>query len=438
MSGLEIGIWSLVAILVLIQLGLHVGFTLIAVSIVGVIALKGNVTIAGVFLSMAALSSIASYSYAVIPLFVLMGLLVNVSGLGKDMFAVSRQLFRSAPGGMGIATIFANAIFAAVNGTSIASASVFTRIAVPEMLATGFSRKFSVGLVAGSSVLGMLIPPSLLLILFGIVTESSIGALFAAGIIPGLLLALIFTLLALGLTHFAPGFVWADGRPGIEDAPALMSAGQLFAKSAPVLILVVVVLGGIYGGVFSPTEAGGVGAAAALLIAVLRRSLTFRSFMTLLIETGRVTASITFLLVGAHMYARLLAMTGLPAQFGGLLNGWDLGIVGVLLIYVAMVIVLGAILDSASIILILIPLFLPIISAQQVDIVWFGILTIVTVEIGLLTPPLGIACFVVKANLQSHDIRLGEVFAGAFPFVLAMMVLVALLMLFPGLTHAPF
>ena len=210
MSNVQIGLLSILTILILIQSGLHVAVALMTVSFVGVILIRGNVDVAGTFLALAGLESVARYSFGVIPLFILMGLLVDVSRLGRDVFDVAGQLFRRFIGGLGIATVFANAIFAAVNGTSIASASVFTRIAVPELLRSGFTRPFSVGVVAGSSVLGMLIPPSLLLILFGIIAETSIGDLFTAGIVPGIILFLIFMATILILTWLRRDFVLAD------------------------------------------------------------------------------------------------------------------------------------------------------------------------------------------------------------------------------------
>lgn len=434
MTGVEIGLLSLVAILVLIQIGLHVGISLMLVSFIGVVAIKGHTAVAGAFLTLAALDSVAKYSFGVIPLFVLMGMLIDLSGLGRDVFQVARQLFRRLTGGLGIATVFANAIFAAVNGTSIASASVFTRLAVPELLAAGYSRQFSVGVVAGSSVLGMLIPPSLLLILYGIVAEQSIGALFTAGIVPGIVLAVLFTLTILILARFFPRFVTADGSgrlPFPEDDH--MGVLELARKSAPALILILIVLGGIYGGVFTPTEAGGTGALAALILTALRRRLTFQSFWRVLVETGRVTSAITFLIIAAHMYSRMLALSGLPSRIGMFVETNGFGLAATLAIYLILVLILGAILDSASIMLITLPLFLPVMAHFGVDLIWFGVLTIVAVEVGLLTPPLGIACFVVKANLHDIDITLGEIFAGAFPFVLAMLVLIALMLGFPSM-----
>lgn len=429
MSNIEIGIASIVAILLLIQSGMHVAIALSVVSFIGVYLVRDRIDIAGALLSNAALESVARYSFGVIPLFVLMGVLVGASGLGRDVFEVAGQLFRRFRGGLAIATVFANAIFAAVNGTSIASASVFTKVAVPELMRQGYSPRFSVGVVAGSSVLGMLIPPSLLLILYGIIAEVSIGALFTAGIIPGLVLAFFFCVLIMLLTWLAPGFT---GNPRENDMPVL-SFWQLIWKSAPIVLLVVLVLGGIYGGFFTPTEAGGVGALGAFIVAMIKGRLSLRELGRILLETGQVTASITFLLIAAHMYSRLLALTGLPGAMADLLEVYNLGLVAVLILYLIAIILLGTILDSASILLILVPLILPVVMPLGVDLVWFGIITIIAVEVGLLTPPLGVACFVIKSNLEDRRIGLTDIFAGAGPFAIVMVLMTALVLAVPEL-----
>ncbi len=429
MSGVEIGIYSIIAILVLIQLGMHVAIALITVSFFGVFLVKGKMVVAGALLSQAALDGVERYSFGVIPLFVLMGVLVGACGLGRDVFDVAGQLFRRFRGGLGIATVFANAVFAAVNGTSIASASVFTKVAVPELVRQGYTPRFSVGVVAGSSVLGMLIPPSLLLILFGIIAEVSIGDLFTAGIVPGLILALFFCVAILLMARFFPRFT---GNPNAPDL-LIMSRGTMLLKSAPIILLIVLVLGGIYGGFFTPTEAGGVGALGALVIAMIKGRLTAHEIWKIMLEVGQVTASITFLIIAAHMYSRLLALTGLPNAMTGLLSHWELGLYGVLVLYLLAIVLLGTILDSSSILLILLPLILPVIQPFGVDLVWFGILTIIAVEVGLLTPPLGVACFVIKANLDDDRITLNDIFAGAAPFALMMVILVALIVAAPWL-----
>ena len=427
MSNVEIGLASIGLILLLIQMGMHVSIALMLVSFCGVVLMRGNVDIAGNLLSLAALDSVARYSFGVIPLFVLMGVLVGVSGLGRDIFDVAGQLFRRLRGGLGISTVFANAVFAAVNGTSIASASVFTKIAVPELMRQGYTPRFSVGVVAGSSVLGMLIPPSLLLILYGILAEVSIGALFTAGIVPGLVLSAMFCIAIIAMATFTPRFV---GDVQQNDAP-IMSSGEMLIKGLPICILIIIVLGGIYGGFFTPTEAGGVGALGALIIAMTKRKLSFREFGRIIIETGHVTAAITFLLIAAHMYSRMLALTGLPNAMTDLLAAYNLGLVGILILYLIAIVLLGTILDSASILLIVIPLILPVVAQFGVDLVWFGIITIIAVEIGLLTPPLGVACFVIKSNLDDQRITLSDIFAGAAPFALIMVVMTALVLAFP-------
>ena len=427
MSNVEIGLASIGLILLLIQMGMHVSIALMLVSFCGVVLMRGNVDIAGNLLSLAALDSVARYSFGVIPLFVLMGVLVGVSGLGRDIFDVAGQLFRRLRGGLGISTVFANAVFAAVNGTSIASASVFTKIAVPELMRQGYTPRFSVGVVAGSSVLGMLIPPSLLLILYGILAEVSIGALFTAGIVPGLVLSAMFCIAIIAMATFTPRFV---GDVQQNDAP-IMSSGEMLIKGLPICVLIIIVLGGIYGGFFTPTEAGGVGALGALIIAMTKRKLSLREFGRIIIETGHVTAAITFLLIAAHMYSRMLALTGLPNAMTDLLAAYNLGLVGILILYLIAIVLLGTILDSASILLIVIPLILPVVAQFGVDLVWFGIITIIAVEIGLLTPPLGVACFVIKSNLDDQRITLSDIFAGAAPFALIMVVMTALVLAFP-------
>lgn len=275
----------------------------------------------------------------------------------------------------------------------------------------------------------MLIPPSLLLILYGIIAEVSIGDLFTAGIVPGLLLAVLFCVAILLMARFFPAFTGSPGEADLE----LMSRKTMALKAVPVILLIGLVLGGIYGGFFTPTEAGGVGALGALVIALIKGRLSGREVWMILMEVGQVNASITFLIIAAHMYSRLLALTGLPYAMAGLLESWNLGFYGILLLYLAAVVILGTILDSTSILLIALPLILPVVQPFGIDLVWFGILTILAVEVGLLTPPLGVACFVIKANLNDDRISLNDIFAGAAPFALIMVLLIVLVVAFPWL-----
>ncbi|MFT5182232.1 MAG: C4-dicarboxylate transporter DctM subunit, partial [Alphaproteobacteria bacterium] len=355
---------------------------------------------------------------------------------GRDTFDVAAQSFRNVRGGLGMATVSANAVFAAVNGSTIASASVFTKIAVPELLRLGYSPRFSVGVVAGSSILGMLIPPSLLLIVFGIIAEVSIGHLFTAGILPGLILAVALCATVYLLMRFAPGFTSANAQitRDLSGDLELDTPGVMLAKVVPIIGLIVVVLGGIYGGVFTPVEAGGVGALGALVISLIKRRLTGRMFWGVLVETGYVAGSISFLIISAHLYANMLALSGLPTFLGEWLEGSGLGFAGILIAYLIAIILLGTILDAASNILIMVPLAVPLMLSFNVDLVWFGIVTIIAVEIGLLTPPLGMACFVIKTNLDDKRISLNDIFYGAAPFALTMVLVLILITAVPDIS----
>lgn len=426
MTPFEIGLLALAAMGALVMLGLHVPIALMLCSFGGVWAIKGSPVLGAKLMALAANDAIASYFFGVVPLFVLMGFVVSEAGLGRDAFEVANALFGRLKGGLGVGTVGANAIFAAITGISIASAAVFTKIAVPQMIRHGYAPRFAVGVVAGSSVLGMLIPPSLLLILYGILTEQSIGDLFIAGIGPGLLLALLFGVGIVAMTAFAPGFV---GRPTAgEDRPG---AGALLVKGGPIAGLILLVLGGIYAGVFTPVEAGAMGAIGALAIGFAMRRLTLRSLWTVLVETGLVTASVCFLIIAAQMYSRMLAFSGVPAGLGAFATGAELGYWGLILIYVAIVIAMGMILDSSSIMLILVPLMLPVALAEGIDLIWFGVVTVLAVEIGLLTPPFGISVYVIKSTLDDPSITLGDVFRGAAPFALIMALALALVLVFP-------
>jgi C4-dicarboxylate transporter, DctM subunit len=338
-------------------------------------------------------------------------------------------------GGLGTATVGANAVFAAVTGTSIASASVFTKVAVPEMLRLGYRPRFSVGVVAGSSVLGMLIPPSLLLIVFGILAEQSIGDLFIAGIIPGLVLTVAYCILIWVMATYFPDKV-GNAEALNTNRAGLMTGGQAARKSLPIVLLIALVLGGIYGGLFTATEAGGVGALGALILSLVKGSLNRENLWEALSETGHVTASICFLLVSAHIYSRMITLTGIPNLMEHWVNTSGLGLTGLLAIYIVAIVLMGTILDAGSIMLITVPLMIPALAGFEIDLIWFGIITIIAVEIGLLTPPLGLACFVIHNNLQDDRIRIEDVFWGAIPFAITMLLVLLLVVAVPELATA--
>jgi tripartite ATP-independent transporter DctM subunit len=417
---------------------MHIGVALMFLSFAGVFAMKG-IEVAGKLLARSAATSIASDAYGVIPLFVLMGLFVSATNMGRDTFDVAALILKRLRGGLAMATVGANAVFAACTGTSIASASIFTKIAVPEMVRYGHGTRFSVGVVAGSSVLGMLIPPSILFIIFGVIANVSIGDLFTAGILPGIVLSIAFCIAISLLSYFRERFVFVDPKRvqgeytgPLEGKPAWYVAW----KFLPICVLIGIVLGGIYGGFFTPVEAGGCGALAAFVIALLRRELTLKTFWEVALETGRVTAAICFLLMAAQMYSQMLTLSGLPYAVGQWLQSAGLSFIVILTGYLVVVLIMGCFLDSVSIMLILLPFVLPVMDGFGVNFVWMGVITVIAIEIGLLTPPLGVSVFVVKANLADQRITTWQIFMGAMPMTLTMCVVLVICVLFPWLSLA--
>lgn len=431
MSPVEIGALSVVAIVVLIYLGMYIPVALGLVSFVSIWLISGKPILAFNFLRVAVGDGVTEYEFATIPLFTVMGLLVSRAGLGTDIYTVMNRLFRAITGGIGMATVGANAVFAAVTGSSIASASVFTRISVPEMQRFDYNPRFAVGVVAGSSVLGMIIPPSAMLIIYAFVAEQSVGEMFIAGIIPGLCLTAAYIVAILLMGRFWPSFIGTRSRQS-EDVP--LTWFEVLDKTGPTVLLIVVVLGGIYTGWLTPVEAGATGALLALIIAVARRSITWPGLWRTAIETGYITASILFLITMASFYSRMLGFAGLPDELDALLKHYDLGFFGIMAIYVLLMLFLGTLLDTASIILIVVPLFITLIETMGHSLVWFGIVTVIGAEIGLLTPPLGISCFVIKATLNDPRISLKDVFLGALPFAVIMLFVLIALIRYPILS----
>lgn len=471
MSDAVIGLICIVGSLVLIQTGMHIAISLMLLSAIGIWAVDGFRK-AGALISRAAYDNISNDVLGVIPLFVFMGLLVAAAGIGRDTFNLASWMLNRVRGGLGMATVTANAVFAACTGTSIASASVFTRIAVPEMIRHGHTARFAVGVVAGSSVLGMLIPPSLLFIIYAIISDTSIGHLFIAGIVPGVLLSLAFMALILVMSTFQKDRVYtgdtaaaeAEADEVAEPATPADIGGpypRWFRRNLniwqaifrfggeltwtwrnqwiPVVVLIFAVLGGIYMGFFTPNEAGAMGSLVALIIGLVRRQLTWDAFKHVVVETGRVTAAILFLIVAATIYSAMLTTTNLPAELAEWATEAELSFAVFILAYLVLLVILGTFLDSLSILLIAVPFALEILAEYYADSgsipsdvkIWFGVITVIGVEVGLLTPPLGIACFVIHANLDRRDISVQDIFAGALPFTLVMMAVLALIAAVP-------
>ena len=435
MTGIEISIASVFLIVILIYSGLYITVALGLVSFIGVWIMRGNIEMPISLLSIAVEDTVSDQVFATIPLFALMGLMVSESRLGKDVYEVANFIFYKIKGGLGIATVAANAVFAAITGSSIASASVFTRVSVPEMRRFKYTARFSVGVVAGSSVLGMLIPPSAMLIIYAIVAEESVGKMFMAGIIPGIILSIAYALLIGFLSRVFPNFV---GGIVIKDASAeewgALTYKDIFTKLFPVVLLMMAVLGGIYGGITSPVEAGAVGALGALIIAVVKKRITWAVLWKILVETGYISATIMFLIIAASMYSRMLGIAALPTLFEEWLTGMELSLPVLMAVYVILLILLGTIIDTASIILIVVPLFLPTVEGYGASMVWFGIVTVVGAEVGLLTPPLGLSCFAIKSTLDDALVSLSDIFYGAAPFAMTMLLVLVLLIAYPQLS----
>jgi tripartite ATP-independent transporter DctM subunit len=433
-SSTTVGIASLVAIVTLIYSGLHIAVALGLVSFAGVLLLKGNFDLALNLLGLAIADSVSDEAFATVPLFVMMGLVVSRCGLGRDVYEFANNLFRGMRGGLGIATVAANAIFAAVTGSSIASASVFTKVAVPEMQRYAYGRRFAVGVVAGSSVLGMIIPPSVMLIIYAVITEQSVGAMFLAGVLPGIMLAVAFCLAIILFAAFFPRFVGGQAPEGQAISTAQL-AKDAVTQLGPVLLLVVVVLGGIYGGFLTPVESGAAGTVAAAILGLIKRRLTLKAVWGALVDTGHITANILFLIIAASIYSRMLGIAALPTMFGEWLATLDMSFAAFMVLYV-LLLALGTIFDTASIILIVVPLFLPALEPLNINLIWFGIITVIGAEIGLLTPPFGISCFVIKATIDDPSVTLNDVFMGALPFAAVMLLVLIILIAFPQISLA--
>lgn len=427
----EIGVAAIAFMLILIFAGAPIAVVLVLLSFIGIWLIRDNPNVAIRSLALAADGAINRYLFGVVPLFVLMGLIVDIADIGRDAYRVAAWMLQRIKGGLGMATVAANAVFASITGISIASAAVFSRVAVPQMVANGYNNRFALGVVAGSSVLGMLIPPSLLLIIYGVLAEQSVGALFLAAIVPGALLALVFGVGIYLMARFRPKMVMQSDKPVVIEGETW---GTAMRKLIPITSLVIIVLGGIYSGVFTPTEAGAAGAAAAIVVALAKGSLTWARFWRVLVNTGLVSVSILLLIIAASMYSRMLTLSTIPQEATAVFSDAGLGLMGFMMIYLLLVVLMGMILDSTSIMLILLPLSLPVVEALGGDLIWFGIVTVIAVEIGLLTPPFGLTVYVVKATISDQSTTLGDIFIGTFPFVVMMTFVTLILTFFPALS----
>ena len=428
--GGDIVLYMLGLLILFILLGVHIGVSLAICSALGVYLMLGSFEAAISILGNTAYEAVRKDVFAVIPLFVLMGDFISRSGAAADLYRICDRTLKRLPGRLAIATITGNTVFAAVTGVSIASAAAFSRIAYPEMRKVGYKQTFALGAVAGSACLGMLIPPSVLLIVWAILTEMSVGALFIAGIIPGLVLAALFVgyviFAAMRKPDIAPAFT-EDLVPATPDEVRSELIGGL-----GILALIILVIGGIWTGFFTPTEAAGFGAIGALIIGVVK-GMRMREIIDSIIQAGRTTAPIMFLLITAQMYSRLLAIGGAVNFIKSLFLGIGLDPWQIILLMMLIWIILGMLIDSVSIILLTVPIFAPIAIVLGIDPIAFAIFGILVIEAGLLTPPFGLLVYTVKGSVPDPTATLGMIFKGSTPYFILILVAALLVIWFPWL-----
>ena len=413
----------------LVFAGVHIAVALGAAAMLGIYLMTGDFQVVASFVGSTAYEAVRDYVFAVIPLFMLMGEFLAKCGAAGDLFRLFNRLARVVPGRLAIATVISNAVFAFVTGVSIAAAAAFSRIAYPEMKRHGYQDRFALGCIAGSACLGMLIPPSVLMIVWAILTEMSIGDLFLAGVLPGLLLTAFYVLYILGAAALRPEVV-GEGRAKPSTPIRQESILRSLIGTLLVIGLVAGTLGGIWFGAFTPTEGAGVGAAAALLLAI-GKGLRAKDVGQVILDVGRTSAPLLLLLVTAQLYSRVLTMTGFTRAVQEMLLGAGLGAGGVLLLMVLVWFVLGCLIDSISIMLLTVPIFFPIAKAVGLDPLAFAIIGILAVETGLLTPPFGLLVFTVKAAVQAPGVSVGTIFAGSMPYWFALLAVIACLWQFP-------
>ncbi|HEY6022691.1 MAG TPA: TRAP transporter permease [Pseudolabrys sp.] len=367
--------------------------------------------------------TVTDYTFGVIPMFLLMGAFVSNSGMSRELFRAANNFLGHLRGGLGIATIAACGGFAAISGSSVATAATFSTVAYPEMRRYGYPQSFATGVIAAGGTLGAMLPPSTVLAVYGIITEQDIGKLFIAGVLPGILAASMYmgTVAIIGFVRpnflpRAPRHSWKERLAGLRDIWATM-------------LLFVFVIGGLYGGLFTPTEAGGMGAGGAFLIGVLRGRLDRTEIRRSLLQATRTAAAVFTVLIGALLFGYFLTVTQTPQKVTEFLTGLGLGRYGVLALIMVMYLVLGCLMDSLAMVILTVPIIFPVITHLGFDPIWFGIIIVMTVELGLIHPPVGMIVFVIKSVVQ--DVNFTTIFKGVLPFIITDLIRLVILIAFP-------
>lgn len=416
------GIVGSAALLALLFLRMPIGIAMALVGAAG-IALLNSPDAALTVLGSYPYSNAAVHALSVIPLFVLMGNFAVVSGMSGDLFAAAYAWIGHRRGGLASATVLACAGFAALSGSSVASAITMGRVALPEMRRYRYDLRLATGVIAAGGTLGILIPPSTILVIYAILTEQSIGKLFLAGFLPGLLLTALFVLTVIAVCALRPGYgPPGERRPLPERMAALKRASAFF-------VVVIATIGGMYAGVFTVTEASAVGAGLTLAHALWRRRLTWANLADSLLQTVRTTAMVFLILIGAHIFSPFLALSRIPVDLANALVALGLPSLAVLGVILVAYVLLGMFLEGFAILVLTVPIVFPIVMALGYDPVWFGIFMVIVLEMGLISPPVGINVFVVKG--VAEDVPMGRIFAGILPFWLAMVACVLILVAFP-------
>ena len=426
MSEAGLGALLIALMFFLFAMGLEISISMGVVGVLGLLYLKGWTVGLGVVGSIA-WSNATSFSFIALPLFVFMSGILLHSGIGKGLFTAVARWVGFLPGGLAVASIFSCAIFAAVSGSSVATAATIGMIAIPEMERRGYARPLIIGSLAAGGTLGILIPPSIPMIIYGVMTETSVGHLYMAGIIPGVVLAVMFALYVIGYA-----MIWPNSAPRVaEDRGSFRSKLRSFREVAPVAILIFVVLGSMYLGIVTPTEAAALGSVVSLVLARWYGNLTWKTLNQAFQETVRTTSMVMLIIIFAAIFSHVIALIGAPKALLGTVLALGLPKWALFTVIFSFLLVIAYALEELSVMIILLPILFPLITGLGFDPVWFGVIMVVWLEIGFITPPVGLNLFVIQGLMPGTGAR--EVTVGTTPYVVLMIVLVAILFAFPDL-----
>lgn len=427
MSNLETGVAGVFIALALIALRVPIGLALGLVSIAG-IGFMFNMNVAWGMISATPFDYVGQWELSAAPMFLLMGFICSSTDMTRGLFLALRLYLARLPGGLAVTSVGACAFFAAASGSSVATAAAMSRMAVPEMLDNGYDRGLATGTIAASGTLGSLIPPSVLLILYGVYAQVSVGQLFMAGFIPGILSALIYIVMIIIRVKLKPELAGS-----VQVDPTDQERREAFRDVWPLPTLILVVLGGIFSGAFSPTEAGALGAFAALVIAIVRRKLSRAALIEAVSQAIVSTASIFIILIGSLFFTRFLALSGFPRAFADAILSVSTETWWILLAVSIIFLVLGMLIDSIGLLLLTLPILVPLVNEANIDPVWFGIIVIKLLEIGLITPPIGLNVYMINGALNNR-VTLPEIFRGITWFLAMDLLTLIILIAFPIIT----